>query len=108
MGSAVLISTDLLLPVTLIAVVVSVGTLGFRAKKRRGYAPMLLGVAAGCVMVSGRFVFASDALLYCGVGLLVAASIWNAWPKRRQSTEIVELQFSPKMTEPLSEDSPRS
>jgi mercuric ion transport protein len=58
----------------------AVGMLAFRARRRRGYAPFVLGIVAAWVIMLGKFSFASNAVLYAGLGLLISASIWNSWP----------------------------
>jgi hypothetical protein len=30
----------------------------------------------------GKFIFESNAAMYGGLVILIAASLWNAWPKR--------------------------
>ena len=72
--------TPYLLPFTLTFLAVTLGMLAWRP--RRGYAPLLLGVAASAVVLVGKFLFDSDLAVYVGVGLLVGASMWNAWPKK--------------------------
>ncbi len=90
LGLGFLISTTYLLPVTTAFLLIAVAALGFRAKTRRGYGPMLLGVAAAAAVLFGKFFLESDAAMYGGVALLVAASLWNSWPRRTAS-------FSPGM-----------
>jgi mercuric ion transport protein len=74
--------TTYFLPLTATFLAVTLVLLGFRAKTRRGYGPLLLGVAASAIVLVGKFAFDSDAALYSGVALLIGASIWNAWPLR--------------------------
>jgi len=74
--------TPYLLPFTLAFLAISLGTLGFKASSRRGYGPLLLGLAAGLILITGKFGFNSDDAMYFGLGLLVAASLWNTWPRK--------------------------
>jgi mercuric ion transport protein len=85
LGLGFLVSTTYLLPVTTAFLLVAVAALGFRARARRGYGPMLLGLVAGAAVLYGKFFLESDAAMYCGVALLVAASVWNSWPLRAVS-----------------------
>lgn len=86
-GLGFLISTVYLLPLTAAFLVVALMALGFRARQRRGFGPFLLGaVAAGGVLL-GKFVWESNPTMYGAVGVLVAASLWNAWPHRVTSRE---------------------
>ena len=70
--------TPYLLPFTLAFLAVTLGILAWRP--RRGYAPLFLGLAASAMVLVGKFLFDSDVAVYAGVGLLVGASMWNAWP----------------------------
>jgi hypothetical protein len=62
----------------------AIGALAFHAPARHGYGPFGLGVIASALVLLGRFVFVSDIATYTGVGLLVAASLWNARPHRAE------------------------
>jgi mercuric ion transport protein len=74
-----------LFPLTAAFLALAVGALAFRARTRRGYAPFAAGLTAATVVLVGKFTFDSNAAMYGGIGLLVAASAWNAWPKRNDS-----------------------
>jgi len=69
--------------------------LGFRASQRRGYGPLLLGVIAAAMILAGKFYFDVTQPVYPGVGLLIAASIWNGWPRRAipACSECVQIDF---------------
>jgi len=82
LGLGFLISTAYLLPFTVGFLSLTLVVLGFRARQRRGYRPLLLGVAASAAALTGKFFMDSNAVTYSGICLLVAASVWNAWPRR--------------------------
>ena len=75
--------TPYLMPLTALFFILAVGSLGYRAKSRRGFGPLILGMLAGAIVTAGSFIFDSAWTLYGGVTLLMAASLWNAWPQRR-------------------------
>lgn len=77
--------TPYLLPLTAAFLLLSLIALGWRARQRRGYGPLFLGLAASAVLLFGKFAFESDAAMYSGMAILVAASLWNAWPRARQT-----------------------
>lgn len=79
-GLGFLISTKYLLVLTIAFLLITSFALGFRASRRRGYGPFYLGLLAAAVILSGKFYFDAEAATYAGVGLLVAASVWNSWP----------------------------
>ncbi|MBI2607187.1 MAG: hypothetical protein HYW49_14015 [Deltaproteobacteria bacterium] len=62
--------------------------LGYRAKSRRGYAPLLLGLAAAAMVIAGKFLWDENGILYVGgIAGLIAASAWNLLPKRALTTD---------------------
>jgi hypothetical protein len=69
-----------LLPLTVAFLLIAVGTLAFRARRRRGYVPFALGILAAGFILLGKFYLASNPVLYVGLGLLILASVWNSWP----------------------------
>lgn len=74
-----------LLPLTVVFLMAVLATLAWRAKTRRGHAPLALGALAAAIMLIGKFRFDSDAATYAGIALLVGASLWNTWPRRSRS-----------------------
>lgn len=74
--------TTYLLPLTVLFLILVVVSLGYRAKNRRGYKPLILGVIAAIIVIISKFVFVSDLAMYGGIALLMGASFWNSWPKR--------------------------
>ena len=84
-GLGFLMETTILLPLTLVFLLTAVGTLVFRAQNRRGYGPFVVGVAAAAIVMVAKFHFEANFGMYAGIGLLVAASLWNSWPKRSAS-----------------------
>jgi len=81
-GLGFLISAKYLLPLTSAFLLLAVGALAFRAKHRHGYGPLLLGILSAVGVLVGKFVWESNPTMYATVGLLVIASVWNAWPHR--------------------------
>jgi hypothetical protein len=84
-GLSFLISAKYLLPLTVVFLAITTVALGFRASRRHGYTPFWLGLLAAAVILIGKFYFDAEQATYAGVGLLVAASIWNSWPRRPAS-----------------------
>jgi hypothetical protein len=81
-GLGFLISTVYLLPLTAAFLLLAVAALAFRANKRRGYGPFAVGLVAGSGVLLGKFAWDSNLTMYGALGLLVIASLWNAWPRR--------------------------
>jgi hypothetical protein len=74
--------TAYLLPLTVLALVLALAALGFRARRRRGYGPFVVGVVAAFALVVGKFVIDSNVAVYGAVAALVGASLWNSWPTK--------------------------
>ena len=87
MGVGFINYTPYLFPLTASFLVLSLIALGWRAQRRRGYGPLVVGLAASVLLLVGKFAFESDASMYAGIAFLVAASIWNAWPRAQQAAE---------------------
>ena len=81
-GLGFLISAKYLLPFTGAFLVLAVASLAFRARRRRGYGPFMLGMIAATGVLVGKFWWESNTAIYAAVGLLIIASAWNAWPHR--------------------------
>ncbi len=74
--------TAYLLPLTILAIVLAVAALGFRASRRRGHGPFVLGLVAAVGLVVGKFVVDSNLAVYGSIVVLVGSSVWNSWPKK--------------------------
>ena len=59
---------------------IALGVLGSQAWKTRRWGPFGLALVGAALVIAGKFVLESASILYLGVGLLVAASLWNLWP----------------------------
>jgi mercuric ion transport protein len=71
-----------LLPLTVGFLAITALTLGYHASRRHGFGPLWLGLVAAAVILAGKFYFNMTQATYTGVGILVAASVWNSWPRR--------------------------
>lgn len=77
--------TPYLLPITVVALGVALFGLGWRAHARRGYVPLLIGIAASVVILVGKFGLDSDTAAYVGAAALIGATVWNLWPRRERA-----------------------
>jgi hypothetical protein len=83
LGVGFLVEVRYLLPLTALFVAEAVAALAWRAPRRRGYGPAVLGLGAGVVLLLGKFWLEIETFTWVGVGMLVVASLWNSWPKPR-------------------------
>jgi hypothetical protein len=81
LGLSALIDPGAQAVLTSLLLAVALAALAFRARRRRGYGPLALGVAASSVVLAAKFGLGWSALTYAGVALLLAAGLWNAWPR---------------------------
>lgn len=81
LGLGALVSTKYLLLLTAFFLSITLLTLGLKASRRNGYGPLGLGSLASAMILSGKFYFDLSQTTYVGLGLLVAASVWNIWPR---------------------------
>ena len=79
--------TPYLLPLTTIFLILAVVSQWYRAGTRRGYGPFILGIFAATIVLVGKFIFFSDSTMYGGIVLLMSATLWNSWPKRRNNID---------------------
>ena len=86
LGLGFLLESRYLLPVTIVLLGLALFSLAFRPRTRQGYGPLVLGVASVCFVLVFKFAYVFDQLVYAGLFGLVAASAWNAWPKRSSAT----------------------
>jgi hypothetical protein len=66
-----------------IMVLISLGTLFYKARQRRGYAPFALGFLSSAGLLMGKFILANDMIFYISVAGLILSSIWNIWPQHK-------------------------
>lgn len=81
LGLGFLISAKYLLPLMVLFLAITAFALAFRGSRRHGYGPLWVGLLAAGVILIGKFYFEAEQATYSGVGLLVAASVWNSWPR---------------------------
>jgi hypothetical protein len=62
----------------------ALGVLSYRAPRRHGYGPSLLGLGAIALIAGSRLCGGLQPLSLAGVALLFGASVWNAWPPVRR------------------------
>lgn len=94
-GLGFLLDEAYLLPLTAAFLFMAVGALAFRAAKRRGYGPFVLGLAAALIVLAGKFTFGLNAAMYGGIAVLVSASVWNAWPVCGKTAECPACVLDP-------------
>ncbi len=83
LGLGFLFESTYRLAVTAALFGLTLAALAYRAKTRRGYGPLIFGIASAGLVLLSTSAPVFDQLAYAGVLGLVAASFWNAWPRKR-------------------------
>lgn len=81
-GLGFLTDAQYLLPIASVVLGLTLVALGYKAKSRHGYRPLMLGLTALGTIILGKFVRLSDAIVWEGLALHMVASVWNARPRR--------------------------
>jgi len=72
--------TPYVLPVMSVMLGLAVASLAMGARRRHGHGPLTVGLIATVALVVGRFAIPADGVVYAGAAILLAATVWNAWP----------------------------
>lgn len=86
LGVPFLLDVEHLLPLTILALMLALVGLGWRARQRRGFGPLGAGVVASVCILAGKFLLSVPAVGYVGTVLLLVAAIWNGWPHTARSS----------------------
>jgi hypothetical protein len=81
LGLSFVVRESYLLPLTAVALALSLGALWLSPRRfsaRRMLLPWLLACAGALVTLAGKFVLESNLLLYGGLAVLLAASLWSS------------------------------
>lgn len=81
LGLGALESFEAQVAVTVVFLLIALGSLAYRARDRRGFAPLVTGAIAASIVLISKLVLGFDLGTYAGVAVLVGASIWNVWPQ---------------------------
>jgi len=65
---------------------ISLFSLAYKAKTRRGYLPFWIGLLSAVIIVGGKYYTLSDYVFYSGAFILIVASIWNNIPIKKNSS----------------------
>jgi hypothetical protein len=87
-------------PITAVWLALTVAVLALRTDRKRRYGPIALGVAAALGVFAGKFIVASQLMLYAGIGALIIAAGWSAWSRTSaERTSCVQCEPQTRLTE---------
>lgn len=81
LGLGVLLDPVVLAPVAVLALLPAIAALAWKAPTRHGYRPFWLGLVGAAGIATGQLILSQPSLVWAGVATLVAAAVWNAWPR---------------------------
>lgn len=90
LGIGFLLETRFLLPITVLALTLALGSLAWRARARWGYSPLVLGIVGAITLSVGQFVVTSAQTTVIGAIVLMAAALWNALPRARNGASCAD------------------
>ena len=79
LGIGVFLNGPYFLMVVSVLLGVTVLSLGYRCRSRRGFGPLVLGTVAAVVILAAKLVGTGAGASYAAAGVLIAASVWNNW-----------------------------
>ncbi len=97
LGLGFTLSAGFLVPVAVSLLVLSLFALGYRAQKRRGYGPLVLGIVGALGVLTGKLLLSSEVPSTIALAAIVAAGLWNSWPAR--SASLSRARTCPTMEE---------
>jgi len=83
LGLGFLFQERVLAPLTVGFLALQLSTVAWSTRHHRQTGPLLATALGAGAVVLGRLMFRVPPLLYVGMALLVGASLWNLWLKRR-------------------------
>ncbi len=86
LGLGFLLNSAYLFSLTALLLAFGLGASLYRAKTRQGYGPFALGAAGTITVLVGKFALSWNVLFYTGLVVFIAASVWNAWPKKKTTS----------------------
>lgn len=81
LGLGFLLTDRVLSPIIVVSLAVSVGSVGWNARRLHQPMPMYVAALGAVVVVCGRMVWSVPVAVYGGVVLLLGASLWTLWRK---------------------------
>jgi hypothetical protein len=88
-----MLKEQVLAPLIAAALIVGVAAVGWSMRSHRRPGPLVLTMLGSAAIAGGRLIWDVSPLVYCGGVVLVAASLWNLWLKRRRPMTLVSVDL---------------
>lgn len=82
LGLGLVLTERVLAPLIVVFLLVGIASVARTTRSHRRPGPLLMIVAGSGAVVAGRLVWNVPAVLYVGIALVFASSLWNLWLKR--------------------------
>ena len=92
LGLGFVLTEGVLAPLIVAFLFVGIASVAWTTRSHRRAGPLSMIVAGSGAVVAGRLVWSTPAVLYVGIALVVAASLWNLWLKRPVRRSLVQLR----------------
>ena len=92
LGVGVVLTERVLAPLIVVFLALGVLSVAWATRGHRRPGPLLMTVGGSLAVVLGRLVWNVAPVLYTGVALLIGASLWNLWLKRRQPQPLLQIR----------------
>lgn len=95
-GLGVLIKENVLGPLIAAFLFLGVVAVAWSTRSHRHPGPLTATIAGSVAIAAGRLHWTIPILVYLGGAIVLAASLWNLWLKRRQPQPLVEIRLGRK------------
>ena len=90
LGLGFVLTESVLAPLIVVFLVVGIASVARTTRSHRRAGPLSMIVAGSGAVVAGRLVWNAPVVMYVGIALVVAASLWNLWLKRPVRRSVVQ------------------
>jgi hypothetical protein len=91
-GLGFLLNERVLAPLIVVFLIIGVVSVAWSTRSHRRAGPLVGTLLGSAAVIMGRVAGHDHILLYSGVVVLIGASLWNLWLKRRQQEPLVRIQ----------------
>ncbi len=91
LGLGFVLTERVLAPVILAFLVIGVAGVAWSSRSHRHAGPLAATLLGSVAAIAGRLVWRIPPVLYVGIALLVAGSLWNLWLKRPRRPPLIQL-----------------
>ena len=92
LGLGFVLTESVLAPLIVVFLFVGIASVARTTRSHGRAGPLSMIVAGSGAVVAGRLVWNAPAVMYVGIALVIAASLWNLWLKRPVRRSLVQLR----------------